>query len=147
MVASIRRFFHIQPGEARLTFLLFALLFLLGIAFNFVETSLCGRIGSERAAGLLLSFLDHPNDTIRGEALQALAHAGYQVADPPAAESVRQAITQEVHHAAWLLAGMRDLVAEPQLAYLRQVLTAAVDEARRRFAPPGSRILHRVAGN
>lgn len=93
----------------------------------------CGRISGERAGGLLLNYLDHPNDAIRSEALQALVHAGYQAADPSAIENVRLAITDEVSHAAWLLAGLRDIQAEPQLAYLRQVLAAAADQARRRI--------------
>lgn len=53
MAVSIRRFLNVQPGEGRLTFLLFALIFLLGIAFNFVETSVFPLFLSEFDSGTL----------------------------------------------------------------------------------------------
>jgi HEAT repeat protein len=51
--ASLKRLFNIHPGEERLTFLLFALIFLLGVAFNFVETSVFPLFLSEFDSGTL----------------------------------------------------------------------------------------------
>ena len=49
----LRRLFNVQPGEGRLALLLFAEMFLLGIGFNFVETSVFPLFLSEFSAGTL----------------------------------------------------------------------------------------------
>ena len=53
MRASLQRILNVQAGEGRLTFLLFAEMFLLGVGFNFVETSVFPLFLSEFDAGTL----------------------------------------------------------------------------------------------
>jgi len=53
MLASLQRVLKVQPGEERLTLLLFVEMFLLGIGFNFVETSVFPLFLSEFDSGTL----------------------------------------------------------------------------------------------
>ncbi len=53
MATRLARLFSIQPGEERVTFLLFSEFFLLGVVFNFVETSVFPLFLSEFSSGTL----------------------------------------------------------------------------------------------
>ena len=113
-----------------------------------------GRIGGERAIGVLAGQIEQPNDALRTEVLLALAHAGYR-AEGGAAGVVRRQIAAETAHAAGLLAGLRDCLAVAELTYLRRVLEGQFVAARDRiylllsllFDPAAMRDVREVLGS
>ena len=93
----------------------------------------CGHIGGPEAIQLLLAHSNHPSDSVRLAVLAGLAQAGYVAAPGAPADAVRRQLRQEVEHAAWQLAGLRDSESVTELEYLSHVLNAAFDESRRRL--------------
>jgi ATP:ADP antiporter, AAA family len=71
-------------------------------------TQACGRIGGERAAGLLLGRIAAPDDALRSCTLDSLRHCRYRPAgDEP--RLLQQQIQFEIAHAAGLLTARLDL--------------------------------------
>lgn len=91
----------------------------------------CGRIGGAEAIDALLIHVGDPDNSMRSAVLQGLSNAGYR-ATGQSVLLIRDRITAEISHAAWLLAGLRDCLQAPELAYLRRVLQDQFEAARER---------------
>lgn len=93
----------------------------------------CGRIGGSEATKVLLEKINHPDDKVRSEVLAGLSRAGFHAPAGEPYEIIRHQIETEVHHAGWLLAGLRDCTGVDGLDYLNHVLRGQFDEARNRI--------------
>lgn len=91
-----------------------------------------GRLGEPKAYATLVGWLDHPDLSLRSQALRSLRRCGYQ-AQGPAGEKVRDRIKAEVAGAAYLLVLAKDLDQGENLALLQSALALALDQTRSRI--------------
>jgi HEAT repeat protein len=92
----------------------------------------CGRLRSAGAAALLRTAIDDPNVTVRTQILAALHQCGYQ-ATPAERAQLEAAIHAELAFAAWTLAGMVDLAADPTLVVVYGALAASLRQQQSRL--------------
>jgi AAA family ATP:ADP antiporter len=92
----------------------------------------CGRIGSEACAALLMERIEEPNPDARSEVLKALNRCGYHAVDGDAVR-IQNQIKAEVEHAAWLLACCLDVSEVSAASILQDALAEELSRVRERI--------------
>jgi ATP:ADP antiporter, AAA family len=90
-----------------------------------------GAVRGPVAVRALSAHVDHPDQLVRAQILDALAACGYR-AEREEAERVARHLREAAAEVTWKLAVRRDLGAEPELAPLRGALETEVAAAQRR---------------
>ncbi len=93
---------------------------------------IAGRIGGERAIGILTRAMAHPDGGIRTAILAALVHCREKSAAPEIVQA-RPLIAREAEEAAWALAAWADLEGDAAMAELSRALLGELDERKQRI--------------
>ncbi|HZN86128.1 MAG TPA: hypothetical protein VFB53_04995, partial [Burkholderiales bacterium] len=92
-----------------------------------------GALGGDVAVAALRLRLDHPEEAVRTQVLEALVRVGYAAKRPDEQAAFDELLRNEAAHAALTLAARAGLPAAlPAFAPLRQALEIEANEARRR---------------
>ena len=90
-----------------------------------------GRVGGPSAQDALRTHLEYPDPIVRLEVLESLRLSRHAPASgSEEAAAVRRQLDQELDHAAWTLAVLRDLPPEPVFAVLSAALARERDRSR-----------------
>jgi len=93
---------------------------------------ICGRIGGDRAVGILRGLIDHPDRRVRLQGLSSLSRCAFR-ASAGDREGLLQVVRSEVEDAAHHLATIADLGSEEATAPLRSALDWEIHQGCQRI--------------